>query len=265
MIGVQGSARQRAAMQTPNRVISEYINRDAMSRASGTRGGTRASRTAIGTRKYRNGRRIKGKNSTHPVGELHPNTILSRLPNGMPISSRPNVPNYLLGHRLGSRIRTREQRFLQQGRQLARINPSRAALRLAPSRLFNANDPGNVSKSTMGWSEGENIVHMPLKGYFGSVGVPITEATELRSRRAHRQLGTESDLYLPWMQTVSRVRRPMTPAELEKEERFRQRAAEQAQRRARELYISPRNITRTPRRVKSLSLKSKKKTKKHSI
>jgi hypothetical protein len=51
-----------------------------------------------------------------------------------------------------------------------------------------------------------------------------------------------------------------------KEERFRQRAAEEAQRRARALYRSPRNISRSARKVKSLSLrKAKRKSKKRSF
>ena len=58
----------------------------------------------------------------------------------------------------------------------------------------------------------------------------------------------------------------MTIPELNKEERFRQQQAEEAQLRARALYRSPRNISRSPRKVKSIIIKkTKHKLKKRSL
>ena len=254
------SAALRASMPTP---LSGFLGNRSVSRAA-LRPRTV---TVNGTRKYRNGRKIRCRNSAHPKGELHPNTIVSRLPNGMPITKRPdsNVPNYLLGHQLGSRIRDRTQRFLQQGRQLLRRNPARAALRLAPAREYDANEPSNISIASTGWVEGENVAHSVPQGHWGSVGHPLAEATPLRSRSSYRYNGLgENYLYRGWLPVARAALRPMTAEEMIKEERFRQRAAEQAQRRARELYRSPRNISRSARKVKSLSLRKSKRTSKRS-
>jgi hypothetical protein len=249
-------------MPTPSWVVMDALNEPTSQ--SRTRSRTNPVRQNEPTRKYRNGRRIRHINPAYSKGHLHPDSILSRLPNGMPISTRPNsnVPDYLFGHRLGTRRRTREERFLQQGRQMQRRNPALAAKKIAPTRLFNANDPDNVSKTSAGWVEGENMYHIPPKGHWGAVGFPIAEASAVRPRRAHPRVGTENELYLPWLPLAARVRRPMTSAELDKEERFRQETAEQAQSRGKKIYRSPRNISRTPRRVKSLSLKSKRKSRK---
>lgn len=250
------SAALRAAMPTP---LVAFMGNRSVSRAALRRP------NATGKQKYRNGRRIRGRNSAHPKGELHPNTVVSRLPNGMPIRKRPdsNVPNYLLGHQLGSRIRDRTQRFLQQGRQLSRRNPARAALRLAPSREYDANEPSNISIASRGWFEGENVAHTVPQGHWGAVGHPLAEATPLRSRSSYRYDGLgENYLYQGWLPVARAARRPMTAEEMIKEERFRQRAAEQAQRRARELYRSPRNISRSVRKAKSLSLRQSRKSRK---
>ena len=198
------------------------------------------------------------KRTTHLRGSLRSNTDRSRLPNGMPLQERWDAPNYYRGHRPGSRIRTFEQRFLQAGRQLSRRNPAQAALRLAVSRDYDNTDVGNVLKARSGWTEANNMVHNPLHGDWGAVGHPVAVATPVASGVASFQPGpplSESHLYSAWRPVARSVTRPMTSAEMIKEERFRQRAAENAQRRARALYRSPRNISRSARKVKSLSLK----------
>jgi hypothetical protein len=195
------------------------------------------------------------KKSKHLRGSLHKNTVISRLPNGMPLQQRWDTPNYYRGHRPGSRIRTFEQRFLQAGRQLSRRNPAQSALRLALSRDYDNTDIDNVLKARSGWTQANNMVHNPIHGHWGAVGYPLAEARPVSSATvSHQALPlSESHLYETWRPVARRVTRPMTSAEMLKEERFRQRAAENAQRRARELYRSPRNISKSVRKVKSLS------------
>jgi hypothetical protein len=209
------------------------------------------------------------KKPKHLRGSLHQNTIMTRLPNGMPQQERWDAPNYYRGHRPGSRIRTFEQRFLQAGRQLSRRNPAQAALRLAVSRDYDNTNIDNVLRARSGWSEATNMVHNPLHGHWGAVGYPIAEARPIASSMASLEPGvplSESHLYAAWRPVARSVTRPMTTAEMIKEERFRQMAAENAQRRARALYRSPRNISRSARKVKSLSLKKiKPKKSKRSI
>jgi len=198
------------------------------------------------------------KKSKHLRGSLHSNTNMSRLPNGMPHQERWDAPNYYRGHRPGSRIRTFEQRFLQAGRQLSRRNPAQAALRLTVSRDYDNTNISNVLKARSGWTEATNMVHNPLHGHLGALGHPIALATPVASSIAIHEPApplSESHLYAAWRPVARTVTRPMTSAEMIKEERFRQRAAENAQRRARALYRSPRNISRSARKVKSLSLK----------
>jgi hypothetical protein len=205
----------------------------------------------------------KSRHSKHLRGSLHPNTIVSRLPNGMPIQERWDAPNYYRGHRPGSRVRTFEQRFLQTGRQLSRRNPAQAALRLAVSRDYDNTNIDNVLKSRRGWVEANNMVHNPLHGHWGAVGYPLVEATPVASSVASLDPLplSESHLYSAWRPVARAATRPMTSAEMMKEDRFRQQAAENAQRRARALYRSPRNISRSARKVKSLSLRRSKKLK----
>jgi len=209
------------------------------------------------------------KKPKHLRGSLHQNTIMTRLPNGMPQQERWDAPNYYRGHRPGSRIRTFEQRFLQAGRQLSRRNPAQAALRLTVSRDYNNTDIGNVLKARNGWTYANNMVHNPLDGHWDTVGHSLAEAIPLVSAAALFQPGpplSESYLYDAWRPVARTVTRPMTLAEMSKEERFRQRATENTQKRARALYRSPRNISRTSRNVKSLSLKhSRKSIKKKSL
>jgi hypothetical protein len=208
------------------------------------------------------------KRSKHLRGSLHQNTIVSRLPEGTPLQERWDAPNYYRGHRPGSRIRTFEQRFLQAGRQLSRRNPAQAALRLTVSRDYDNTNIGNVLKARSGWTEANNMVHTPLHGHWGAVGHPLAEATPVTSSIPIHQPApplSESYLYAAWRPVARAATRPMTHAEMDKEERFRQRAAEHAQRRARALYRSPRNISRSARKVKSLSLtKTKSKKSKRS-
>ena len=205
----------------------------------------------------------------HLRGSLRSNTNRSRLPNGMPFQERWDAPNYYRGHRPGSRVRTFEQRFLQAGRQLSRRNPAQAALRLTVSRDFDNTNVGNVLKARSGWTEATNMVDNPLHGHWGAVGHPLALATPVASAVASLEPGptlSESHLYSAWRPVARTVTRPMTTSEMIKEERFRQRAAEEAQRRARALYRSPRNISRSARKVKSLSLrKAKRKSKKRSF
>jgi hypothetical protein len=206
----------------------------------------------------RNGRSSRKRKTVHKKGHLHPNTIVSRLPNGMPIQTRPNsdVRNYLLGHRLGSRVRTETQRFLQRGRQRRRRNPALAALSVATSRGFNETNQDNVKSALRGWVEAEDPVSVPHQGYWGAVGVPMVEAVSLgEPTQVQPVVGSESNLFLPWLPVAAAARRPMTQAEMNKEDRFRQRAAEEAQRRARAIYRSPKDISRKSRKVKSLSIK----------
>jgi hypothetical protein len=208
------------------------------------------------------------RKSKHLRGSLHPNTLVSRLPNGMPLQERWDAPNYYRGHRPGSRIRTFEQRFLQTGRQLSRRNPAQAALRLSVSRNYDNTNIGNILKARHGWTQANNMVHHPLDGHWGAVGHPLTEATPVASGSVSFEPGpplSESHLYAAWRPVARAVTRPMTSAEMSKEERFRQRAAENAQRRGRGLYRSPRNISRSARKVKSLSLRRSKKFRKRSI
>jgi hypothetical protein len=212
-------------------------------------------------------RRPKTRRSKHLRGSLHENTIISRLPNGMPLQERWDTPNYHRGHRPGTRYRSFRDRFLQAGRQLSRRNPAQAALRLAVSRDYDNTNIDNVLKARSGWTEATNMVHEPLHGHWGAVGYPMAEATPVASGITSFQPGvplSESHLYAAWRPVARSVTRPMTSAEMIKEERFRQRAAENAQRRARALYRSPRNISRSARKVKSLSLKSKRKAKSKS-
>jgi hypothetical protein len=192
------------------------------------------------------------KRSKHLRGSLRSNTNRSRLPNGMPLQERWDTPNYYRGHRPGSRVRTFEQRFLQAGRQLSRRNPAQAALRLAVSRDYDNTNIDNVLRARSGWSEATNMVHNPLHGHWGAVGYPIAEARPVASAVASLEPGvplSESHLYAAWRPVARSVTRPMTTAEMIKEERFRQMAAENAQRRARALYRSPRNISRSARKV----------------
>lgn len=201
----------------------------------------------------------------HLRGSLRSNANRSRLPNGMPTEERWDATNYYMGHRPGSRIRTPTQRFLQQGRQLLRRYPEQAAMMLAPSRNYDNTNISNVLKGRNGWTEAENMVHNPLDGDWGAVGHPMADATPIASSSAlHMPQGPLSESYLHqgWVPVARRAMRPMTGAEMEKEERFRQRAAENAQRRARALYRSPRNISRSTRKVKSLSLSKKSKFRK---
>jgi hypothetical protein len=198
------------------------------------------------------------KKSKHLRGSLHSNTVISRLPNGMPQQERWDAPNYYRGHRPGSRIRTFEQRFLQAGRQLSKRNPGQAALRLTVSRDYDNTDIGNVLKARSGWTQANNMVHNPLHGHLGALGHPLALATPIASGIPIHEPAlplSESHLYAAWRPVARSVTRPMTSGEMIKEERFRQRAAENAQRRARALYQSPRNISRSIRKVKSLSLK----------
>jgi hypothetical protein len=205
----------------------------------------------------------------HLRGSLRSNTNRSRLPNGMPLQERWDTPNYYRGHRPGSRVRTFEQRFLQAGRQLSRRNPAHAALRWTVSRNYENTNVGNVLKARSGWTEATNMVHEPLLGQLGAVGHPVALATPVASGMTSFQPGTplsESHLYATWRPVARTVTRPMTSAEMIKEERFRQRAAEIAQHRGRALYRSPRNISRSVRKVKSLSLKkAKRKSNKKSF
>jgi hypothetical protein len=200
----------------------------------------------------------------HLRGSLRSNTNRSRLPNGMPLQERWDTPNYYRGHRPGSRVRTFEQRFLQAGRQLSRRNPAQAALRLTVSRDYDNTDVDNVLKARRGWTEASNMVHNPLHGHWGAVGHPLVEATPVLSAAASLDPLplSESHLYEAWRPVARSVTRPMTTAEMMKEERFRQQNAENAQRRARALYRSPRNISRSARKVKSLSLRKTKRLKK---
>ena len=210
----------------------------------------------------------KTKRSRHLRGALHPNTNVSRLPQGMPRQERWDARNYYMGHRPGSRIRNLTQRFLQEGRREARRNPARAALRLAPSRNYDNTNIGNISKGAMGWTDATNIVDTPLVGYWGAVGVPIAEARSVASVMStlEPEYRSESNLYHAWRPLARRSVRAMTPGEMNKEERFRQRAAENAQRRARALYRSPRSISKSIRKVKSLQNKKlKSKSKKRSV
>lgn len=214
--------------------------------------------------------KIKRRHIPHPRGSLHENTIVSRIPEGMPLKERPDV-NYYSGHRPGSFIRTAKQRFLQKGRQLERRNPSQAALKLAPSRPYE-NEPTNISVSRkIGWTEANNVMHYPIHGHWGSVGYPMGQANPVVSeipQEEERPPLSESYLYEGWQPVEREVRRPMTLAEMQKEERFRQTTAEQLQRKAKGalasrglLYRSPRSISRNRRKVKSLSRKSKLKSK----
>jgi len=206
-------------------------------------------------------RPAKSRRPKHLRGSLHPNTIVSRLPNGMPIQERWDTPNYYRGHRPGSRVRTFEQRFLQAGRQLSRRNPAQAALRLTVSRDYDNTNIDNVLKARRGWTQANNMVHNPLHGHWGAVGYPLVEATPVASGTTSLEPGpplSESHLYSAWRPVARGVTRPMTSAEMVKEDRFRQQAAENAQRRARALYRSPRNISRSTRKVKSLSLRRSK-------
>jgi len=211
----------------------------------------------------------KPKKLKHLRGSLHPNTNMRRIPLGMPQRERPNAPNYYSGHRPGSRIRTVEQRFLQQGRQLSRRNPAQAALRLTQSREYDNTNRRNVLKASQGWTQANNMVHDPLHGHWGAVGFPVAQATPVASGTPVHLPGppfSESHLYAAWRPVAATVTRPMTGPELVKQERFRQRQAEEAQRRARALYRSPRNISRSPRKVKSFSIKkTKHKLKKRSL
>jgi hypothetical protein len=198
------------------------------------------------------------KKSKHLRGSLHSNTNLSRLPDGMPQQERWDAPNYYRGHRPGSRMRTFEQRFLQAGRQLSRRNPAQAALRLTVSRDYDNTNVGNVLKARSGWTQANNMVHNPLYGDLGVVGHTVAVARPIASGTVIHEPGpplSESHLYAAWRPVARTVTRPMTSAEMIKEERFRQRVVEEAQRRARALYRSPRNISRSARKVKSLSLK----------
>jgi len=204
----------------------------------------------------RNGITSHKRKTVHKKGHLHPNTILSRLPNGMPIQTRPNsdVRNYLLGHRLGSRIRSERERFLQRGRQRRRRNPELVALSEAPTRRFNETNQDNVKSALRGWVEAEDPVSYPHKGYWGAVGVPMVEAVSLGAPTYPQPaLGPESNLFLPWLPVAAAARRPMTQAEMNKEDTFRRRDIERRER----VYRSPRDISRKSRKVKSLSIKRK--------
>uniref|UniRef100_A0A6C0D1G5 Uncharacterized protein n=1 Tax=viral metagenome TaxID=1070528 RepID=A0A6C0D1G5_9ZZZZ len=201
------------------------------------------------------------KNPKHLRGSLHENTIVSRLPEGTPLQERWDAPNYYRGHRPGTRYRSFRDRFLQAGRQLSRRNPAQAALRLSVSRNYDNTNIDNVLKARSGWTEATNMVHNPLHGHWGAVGYPMAEATPVMSGIPVHEPGiplSESHLYAAWRPVARSVIRPMTTAEMIKEERFRQRAAENAQRRARALYRSPRNISRSARKVRSFSLKKTK-------
>lgn len=205
--------------------------------------------------------------TSHKRGELHLNTIVSRLPNGMPIKQRNNS-SFRLGHRLGSRLRNRTQRFLQKGRQLERRNPALAALRIAPVRNYENENPTNVLLAQRhGLVNAHNFVEEPLDGYWDAIGNPIAEGTRIQNGRyAERPRIRENHLSSSWIPVATEARRPMTNAERHKEEQFRQQLAEEAQRRARGLYRSPRNISRSPRKAKSLSMKKTKyKLKKRSL
>jgi hypothetical protein len=212
----------------------------------------------------------KSSNSTHKRGELHPNTIVSRLPNGMPIKRRENT-SIRFGHRLGSRLRNRTQKFLQKGRQLERRNPAQAALRHAPVRNYEVENNLNVLRSEkFGWTNAHNIVQEPLEvnfGVLGNIPNPIAEGTRVQNGRySERPRVRENQLSFAARPVLSAATRLMTAAELVKEERFRQQEAEEAQRRARALYRSPRNISRSPRKVKSITIKKPKhKLKKRSL
>ena len=74
----------------------------------------------------RAGRVSVKRKQKHLRGSLRSNMV-GRAPEGMPLEERWDVPNYYLGHRPGSRIRTPSQRFLQEGRQLSRRYPQQAA------------------------------------------------------------------------------------------------------------------------------------------
>jgi len=232
----------------------------ARERATATNAKTNSTRQKS---KYRNGRRIKGRNSSHQKGQLHPTTLLTRLPNGMPRQPR-NYPNNL-GHSLGSRIRNTKEKFLQEGRQLERRNPSQAALRYAPTREYDVSDIGNISKARIGWTQATNIAHNPLHGNWGALGHPMAQALQVPSTlstHVPRNRLPESNLAEMWRPEARQAIRRMTSSEILKEEQFRQRRAESKQRRAKALYRSPRNISKSQRKVKSLSFKRlKRKTK----
>jgi len=76
----------------------------------------------------------------------------------MPIKRRENS-SFRFGHRLGSRLRNRTQKFLQKGRQFARRNPAQAALRHAPVRNYEVENDLNVLRAQkIGWTNANNIV-----------------------------------------------------------------------------------------------------------
>jgi len=186
----------------------------------------------------RAGRVSVKRKKKHLRGTLRSNMV-SRAPNGMPLQERWDVPNYYMGHRPGSRIRRPRERFLQEGRQLSRRNPGQAALMLAPSRNYNNTNMSNILRArSHGWVEATNMVHNPLHGHWGAVGHPVAEARSIPSIIPTLEPGpvlSESYLHQGWMPVRRRVIRPMTSAEMAKEDRFRQMAAENAQRRARSL------------------------------
>ena len=209
------------------------------------------------------------KKGSHRRGHLHENSIIGRLPEGMPLQIRPNAPNWYSGHRPGSRIRNPRQRFLQEQRQMSRINPAQFSLRHAPVREYNATDPQNVLRASQGWTNANNFVNYPEIGQtIEGNRNDLSEATQLQLAyvNAHHQPQPrpESDLYFAWHPVMRSVRRPMTHAEIAKEDAHRLILAQDAQRRARAIYRSPKNISHKSRKVKSLSLKKKSKNKKHS-
>lgn len=211
----------------------------------------------------------------HRYGHLHENTIIGRIPLGMPLQVRPNAPNWYAGHRPGSRIRNQREHFLQSQRRLSRRNPNQFALRHAPSREYNASDPNHRRAASRGWVNANNVVQIPESGIKENLEPEMnlpqsTELSELRITYPQRAPRPESNLWMQWNPMMRHIRRPMTNNELAKEETFRLRQAQQAQHRARGVR-SPRNISRSSRKVKSLSLMRYRKkystrhSKKHSI
>lgn len=241
---------------------SAYL-RAMMSRPSGP---SYSARQSAASQRAASQRRSTRNKPGHRYGHLHENTIVGRIPSGMPLQVRPNAPNWYAGHRPGSRIRNQREQFLQSQRRLSRRNPAQFALRLAPSREYNATDPQHTRIASRGWVNANNLVQHPENAITGNLEphMNVAESTELGFTYPQRAPRPESNLWSQWHPMMGRLRRPMTSNELAKQETFRLRQAQEAQHRARALYRSPRNISRRSRKVKSLSLKKKSRTKKHS-
>jgi len=147
----------------------------------------------------------------------------------MPLQIRPDDPNWYMGHRPGSYIRNPEQRFLHDQRRLSRRNPAEFALRHAPSRRYNAEEPTHIKAAAKGWTEANEGIEYTDLGHWGAVSYPVAEARSMEYGQLARPRRPESNIYYNWKPVMLRAREPMSRSAINKQQAWAQRNAERGE------------------------------------